>query len=231
MNPVWVPSIPAGGSALVSPAWFPPDPIWYQGGITSQGHPMLCLLARVVSPQDPMFDEQEPQNPIAPNIKNNNNIVTRNTYITDLDPNDSTGKWVTALACSVSEVNSELNIHLSSISERESAPFREYGGRLTMQMDEEMWQGWMASGARGEGVEIIGKRLVSFTDPDQGAWFYGVQIGPDDCRTFAIQAEITPGGIIREQVNYAFMVEQYTNQVVVPDGAVVFEVRLNPAER
>ena len=53
INTVSIPEIPAGGSVVIEVPWYPPNP----ADFTTDIH-HFCLLARVISPSDPMFNEQ-----------------------------------------------------------------------------------------------------------------------------------------------------------------------------
>jgi len=78
-------NIPANSSVITSLKWHPPSSLkthWTAFDIDlanqGQGEPVMCLLARIESNNDPMFDEQENVG-ISHNVYNNNNIATRNT--------------------------------------------------------------------------------------------------------------------------------------------------------
>lgn len=72
-----VPVIPAGKSVIVSFTWSPPNPADY----ASNSSPALfSLLARVIATNDPMATVEGAT--IATNIRNNNNIVSRDITVT-----------------------------------------------------------------------------------------------------------------------------------------------------
>lgn len=78
-----IPSIPSGGSITMSQLWEPPNPANFPLS-PGQSSPMMCYLGRIVSANDPMINEVN--GPIAPNVKENNNIATINSTLVDLDP-------------------------------------------------------------------------------------------------------------------------------------------------
>jgi hypothetical protein len=72
-----IPSIPAGKSVIVSFTWSPPNPADY----SSNSSPTLfSLLARIIATNDPMATAEG--SAIAANIRNNNNIVSRDITVT-----------------------------------------------------------------------------------------------------------------------------------------------------
>lgn len=76
---VSVPSIPPGGSTIVEIPWYPPNPADY--GTGDEAH-HFCLTSRIVSANDPMFNEVNGVN-INQNARNNNNIIWKNVNVYD----------------------------------------------------------------------------------------------------------------------------------------------------
>ena len=83
--PAFIPSIPVlepGQEAILEIPWMVPDPDDYIGINQNPWH--FCLLARIVSDDDPMSYTEVAS--IAQNVKNNNNLGWKNTTIVDLIP-------------------------------------------------------------------------------------------------------------------------------------------------
>lgn len=103
-DPYLLPAIIASGTHSDGVEWYPPNPDDFD--ITNgQMHnalqrPIICLLARINEP-DSTHDSIvfEPDTvPIRPYVKNNNNVVTRNTTLVDdkqflVKPGDGTWNW------------------------------------------------------------------------------------------------------------------------------------------
>ncbi|WP_340062987.1 M12 family metallo-peptidase [Ascidiimonas aurantiaca] len=75
-----LPAIPPGGSVTVEIPWYPPNPADFVNDIHH-----FCLVSRIITPNDPMFNEVS--GAISPNVRNNNNIVWKNISVYDSDPN------------------------------------------------------------------------------------------------------------------------------------------------
>ncbi len=86
-----IPVIQPGSSAIVEFAWQPPNPAVYANvgtdPIFTSNEPWhFCLVARVVSNNDPMaFQETADLNG---NVRNNNNIIWKNLSVVDINPNN-----------------------------------------------------------------------------------------------------------------------------------------------
>jgi subtilisin family serine protease len=72
-----IPSIPAGGEVTVEIPWYPPNPADFQSDIHH-----FCLISRIVTPNDPMFNEVVGVS-ANPNSRQNNNIAWKNMSVYD----------------------------------------------------------------------------------------------------------------------------------------------------
>ena len=79
-----IPAIAPGGSAIIEIPWYPPNPADYGSGPSHH----FCLTARIVSPNDPMYNEQNNVN-IGINAKNNNNVIWKNVDVFNTITTDS----------------------------------------------------------------------------------------------------------------------------------------------
>ena len=87
--PILVPSIAPGDSLQISYDWYPPNPAWFEGLVTYDARGVsICLLARLehceVYPHKMKIDEIFDQH-VKINAINNNNIITKNTWVIDGD--------------------------------------------------------------------------------------------------------------------------------------------------
>ena len=76
-----IPPIAPGGSTTIEIPWYPPNPADYTTDIHH-----FCLVSRILSVNDPMFNEVAGS--ISPNVRNNNNIAWKNVSVYNYDPND-----------------------------------------------------------------------------------------------------------------------------------------------
>ena len=88
-DPITIPPVLPGPSnaVILTKAWEAPNPADYP---TQGATPMLCFLARIISPNDPMFNEQSGLVEIYQNVYHNNNVATINAILVDLEPNGPT---------------------------------------------------------------------------------------------------------------------------------------------
>ncbi|RAW02878.1 S8 family serine peptidase [Pseudochryseolinea flava] len=83
INTVSIPEIAPGASYVVEIPWFPPNPSDFDADIHH-----FCLLSRIESPSDPMFNEQNGVG-VSINVKNNNNIAWKNVSVLDEESDGS----------------------------------------------------------------------------------------------------------------------------------------------
>ncbi len=88
-DPIVVPSIPPNSSTKISYDWYPPNPAWFEGLVPDDSRGVsICLLARLehceVYPHKMAIDEIFDQH-VKINAINNNNIITKNTWVIDGD--------------------------------------------------------------------------------------------------------------------------------------------------
>lgn len=76
-----IPPISPGGNVTIELPWYPPDPSTFTTDIHH-----FCLVSRILSVNDPMFNEVSGS--VSPNVRNNNNIAWKNVSVYNIDPND-----------------------------------------------------------------------------------------------------------------------------------------------
>ena len=82
---VMMPPLYPGESKLIEIPWIPPNPAIYEGVTPNPWH--FCLLARIDFSADPMTFPASGS--LGNDIKNNNNIVMKNTTVVDLKTNSA----------------------------------------------------------------------------------------------------------------------------------------------
>jgi|GEM_PF-850545 len=178
---VGISSIPANGTVTINHDWAPPHPSWYDTSSFYSAervkHP-LCLLSRIVNchqnPYGMSFQEIEPT---GVNVKNNNNIVTRNTEVYDsIGTNKKTPVFVLRMGNQWS-VSRKVRLSLSnSISNYWDL------GYITLQLSPEIFTAWSNAGAVGSGYTLSGDVFIISGDgfyleniplpADQWGWAY-----------------------------------------------------------
>ncbi len=82
-----IPSIPPGGSVVVSAPWFIHDPRSYDS-LTKGKDWHYCMLAEVESPEDPILDQYS-YSCIGDYVKSRNNVVMKNIYNIEIGSDDN----------------------------------------------------------------------------------------------------------------------------------------------
>jgi hypothetical protein len=150
-----IPALQPGQEIVITAKWYPPDPGDYNDPSRIGPNAMICFLARIDDPnQDPMFSELSSNTAsTGRNIKYNNNIATRNSYLTNME-----GSYMvvqtggTILIGNYLDQATLFNVRFRAITPNDI----EFGtiGKVTLKMDEKLWDAWMDAGGEGEGVEI-----------------------------------------------------------------------------
>lgn len=156
-----IPSLAPGQDFILNLPWDPIDPTPYTClPLLSNGQVDLtiCVLSRIESPQDPMFDEVN--GPIDHNVRFNNNIVTRNTKLVPLTgsrpgrPNGFTGG---VLVQNPYASASQFDLHFTC--EQPRGNYFSNGGGLIMTLSDNLWAAWTQTGNRGNDVQVFNANL------------------------------------------------------------------------
>ncbi len=178
-----VPALPPGADAVISAKWFPPDPATFASSLVPPDA-AICFLGRIDDPlQDPMFDERSsPTTSITGNVYRNNNIVTRNTTLINLN-----GQFLLAPPPRTSSVllhSYLLSSHLFDVSfsaiSQSSVAFGGLG-TITLTVDDNLWNAWIQSGQLSEGLFVSNPQLHELTVTDlTNAVLRGISMNPGD---------------------------------------------------
>ncbi|PTT75835.1 MULTISPECIES: S8 family serine peptidase [unclassified Chryseobacterium] len=143
-----IPALAPGQTYIIDAKWNPVDPAIY-GGLTDN---QVCFLGRIVSPGDPMYNENPgPNAPIQPNVTNNNNVVTRNTRLVSLSgtfPKKSGfffGNYFDF------EKNFDVKFNLVKDS---NVPFKSVGN-IVVKLNDIAWERWENGGKVMEGMQVL----------------------------------------------------------------------------
>jgi hypothetical protein len=143
-----IPVLQPGQSKIIEFEWDVPNPEDYIN--LDQGNPWhFCLLARIVSLQDPMtFPEVSA---ITQNVTKNNNIVWKNTTVVDIYPNvPSQIGGVVAVGNPYSTINA-FNLQFIKDS-HETGPAIYEEAEVSVEMDNVLYDAWVRGGMQGENL-------------------------------------------------------------------------------
>ncbi len=187
-----IPSIPPNGTAIIEIPWYPPNPADY--GTNGDHH--FCLTSRIVSANDPMYNEANFVN-IGQNAYNNNNIIWKNVDVYNAVSTDLPIQNVYIRG--VDKDNEMVNIRFLGNGmddfDRVEKNFFEVGV-MEIEMDNELFRRMRDNGCLdGRGIEIIGENRVMITSPD--AMFKNVPLRYEETFTlynqFRVNEPIEPG--------------------------------------
>jgi hypothetical protein len=166
LNPIQVSAgaVPMGGSTTFGQVWTPPSPAdLYACGVppidTQNGARYeLCMLSRFVSATDTMYAKETAD--IAKNVIENNNVVTRNTFIAEVSGVTGISPIKYLMIKNNNQFSASLNIVLSGLSgTQQSTPLY-----VDFVLSPTLWQRWVNSGMQCQGVTVLAPRVLRATN-------------------------------------------------------------------
>ncbi len=148
-----IPPLQPGQEYIIDANWHPVNPSAF-GDPAIIKNPMICFLGRINDIYDPMYGEYatSPSTPFSNNIKNNNNIVTRNTTVVRMGRYEGFYDFFSVYAGNNTKTDIPFNLHFGEITTNGS-PFENIG-LVKVKLDELLWSKWIAGGASGNGIQI-----------------------------------------------------------------------------
>ncbi len=156
INTVLIPPILPGGSYTVEVPWYPPNPADFSVDIHH-----FCLLARIVSPADPMFNEQLNVG-VSGNVRRNNNIVWKNVSVYDNDISNEAGTGLFVRGNGRSWEYADLFFFDRGFKDRIRKPFFDRGGQILVQYEPEFYE--VLKAAKIEGIKEIDSKHMLITN-------------------------------------------------------------------
>ncbi len=221
-NPITIPSLAPGASVVLTKSWRPPNPdVCFSPG----AQPMLCYLGRVELAGDPMFNEQLP-GPIAPNVRNNNNVATRNSYLTNINPNNVIGQGGHILIELTDLEYVPLSIRFDRLNIGEPIPYSEFG-YIRLRLNHDLLNAWIDGGMQGEGVELIGDDVLQVAN-GESAILHNIVYDPN--RQYIIEPEfhVHDGYVFEEEREFFFQINHTSDEEPEGNSAGLYEVRISP---
>lgn len=142
-----------GETAIIRRGWKPPNPYSYTGMPYAQSDLNVCLLARIVTTANAGMAFAEQTGPIITNVRNNNNIVTRNLWVKDLYLGKPKTKTMVLIA-NANDVSKTFDIQLindKAIHLHFAGNFSEVG-YIKLYLGD-LYDLWMNAGGEGSYVE------------------------------------------------------------------------------
>ncbi len=210
-DPIPVPSIPAGTSEIFTRTWEPPDPAWYPLGPPA-AKPMIGLLARLVSTEDPITSDNPGFMPGY--VRDNNNVATRNTWLSKVDPDNPDGPMVTFNVHNIEGAQANVDIHFHPIETQT------YPGSAFLTLSTDLNAAWVNGGSMSEGLD----GSLEVLDPNVGAWLRNIVLDTNATYAMGVQLSLPPGLEPPDDAVYYFAASQHLNGTGENRGAVNLEV-------
>ena len=200
-SPVEIPAISPGGIHEGWVDWFPPnythpsEPGYYNpesceiNPDVENGRFEVCLLARIMSLDNPIRNEAE--GPIAENVLASNNIVTRNTFLVEALPGEPPKPHCILVTNNNSEAHN-LNVTFEQVARELDL---DYNANTVIELlpSITLWDAWQSTGAKSEGLQITGNRVVEVTD-FTSAKLLDIPFDPKEQKPMCIKVYDTSGG-------------------------------------
>lgn len=240
-TPVTLGVIQPGKDTIVAIPWQPMDPRMYDpGGGSSLA---ACFLARIEEtpsyPYGMAIPELQNQT-VKTNVKNNNNIVTRNMVVQFLNHNAPHRKSMVWFA------NAETEPHTFSLQLLQDKDIQKhFGGDLSQLMTATLYLGdlydrWLAGGAQGSpNIKYNSENKSIGYDFTQPVRLDNIQLNPDEGFMLTMSMDIKDGIQLNDAVNdrYVFL-RQLQTDIDVPQGTpdnvygnITFSVNITPDDQ
>lgn len=213
-----------GTDTIVSYDWWPPNPNWYytyvNGNKEYYSERMLCFLSRIVecdeSPFGMAFLEEE-ENTV--NVRNNNNIITKNVTLRNTSSTDTYIPVKTYYPVVIGrnyDLAPALTLKLTNLG---SSSYFDYG-EISVILDDSLYAAWLAGGEQGYGFSADGN-VITVTDISTFQLNNIVTTNSNDMQAIVVlEFNDYPFGL---PVPYSFRFTQYSGTLTEPDGGVYFE--------
>lgn len=208
-----IPVLQPGEEYIVNALWDPKTP--QEFGLSANSNPQICFLARVVDPNDPMYDERTSSASFSfsDNVRSNNNIVTRNSTFVNLTGGGVfyRGSGTIFFSNSTSE-DGLFDFRIRDLSQTDVS-FSQLGD-VILTLDKTLFDKWVQSGSSAEGLEISDweKHELRVTDINN-AKLKNILLQAGEYRGITVSFVLTqPTNLIR---NFQFIANQ--NRTENPD--------------
>ncbi|HNI44392.1 MAG TPA: zinc-dependent metalloprotease, partial [Chitinophagales bacterium] len=207
----------------------------------------MCLLARLETPSDPIIREEQDV-PVTINILNNNNIVTRNTVLEDIQYNQ-TGQASIIHIKNNNHFDTNLNLVIKGLVKLTLEEAQQL--HIDIILTQSLWDRWTSTGAQGIGVQIIEPKVVRVTNLNTAKLLnipmladesrpFGVRIkrinngkvesSPTDYKFGIIHEAFDPHIIINKSSGCVFNVHTKTNDIPISSNNLVLLAYPNPSD-
>lgn len=203
-----IPSLAAGTTAEAVLPWSPPG----------TGH--FCLIARLVTAQDPMTTPENTD--IDHNVRNNNNIAWKNVNVVDLLPLVITPDMFTIANSSRSD--GVFRLTLREVPKPRQAPLLDCT-RIVLRLPETLFRRWVAAGRPGKGVRQLPDHYLQLTGSQA---YLDLPIKAGEKFTPYLTFELDPAAAGAPPTRFWFEVamDRLGDTVPIPVGGIAWDLRV-----
>ncbi|MEV4666115.1 hypothetical protein AB0J85_29765 [Micromonospora echinofusca] len=181
--------------------------------VPGPGH--FCLLARWVSPNDPMTFEGPD---IGVNTRHNNNIAWRNVDSVALTAGGQAQIRPFAIGNTLTRP-----ARSSVVFSQNGAPFQTAGGRLVADLGPTLFERWVKGGKAGKGVREVGRNQVEIVDIGQAS-LDNLELNPGERLAFSLSFTATVPTREKTAVNVTQIGPDTTGAARADLGGVRYDV-------
>jgi hypothetical protein len=176
-----LPIIQPGEEVIVSFSWNPPNPADYSGQLTigtdsiwSDEPHHFCLMSRINSAYDPIHLPES-------DVRKNNNVVTKNISIVDLNPsNFPTRRPVTGGIVLVGDASGNGGKYCVNFLNSNGYPKITNEAEVIVTLSPELWQKWERGGLQGENIRILNRLANKIIIENDNAYIKNLTFPPNE---------------------------------------------------
>ncbi len=204
-----IPSLQPGASTILAKSWSPPRPQTFQG---SPNKLCVCLLARIIDQTHGMSIPEVFNEEIITNVRNNNNIVTRNLWVNNLDAlNRSTKVRTYASNVETAAKNFDLVFMVDrAIHPHFAGDFSELG-YVTLYLGS-LYNVWIASGGQGTYAYRDAVTKTVIFDGSNTMELRNLNLPANSIYPIDVEFSLHPGIATLPNNNYTFHLRQFFKQ-------------------
>ncbi len=218
-----IPVLEPGQSKIIEFEWDVPNPQDYIN--IDQGNPWhFCLLARIVSLQDPMtFTETSA---ITQNVTKNNNIAWKNTTVVDIYPNvQSQIGGVVAVGNPYATIKAFKLQFVKETNEPGQAIYDE--AEVSVEMDDVLYDAWVRGGKQGQNLASTGLASKKRIATGNNMTLNNILFNPNEIGTVYVKFNFLTSQLTTKKdfTYHAILRDAATNEVI---GGETYQVHKRP---
>lgn len=213
-----IPALAPGEETVVEFPWLVPNPATYNGITPEPWH--FCLLARIITPNDPMTVVENTN--IDQNTRNNNNIAWKNITIVD---NLANAGGVVGVGNPFTETKKFNLEFLADAQEAGNKIFEE--AQVSIKMDEHLFQAWAIGGRQVDQKKIKFAEENRFVVLADNLVFKYLVLNPNELGTLNLTFHF-PETPVSEKNDFTYHIVQRdaeTNEII---GGETYKIKRDP---